>query len=60
VNTLSKVNAFVLDAISVDYLVTRPIQGFHCDMSQSFAKYWKKRSALHVGHRGAGSTHAAK
>lgn len=59
-NTLSKVNAFVLDAMSVDYLVTRPIPGLQCDMSQSFAKYWKKRGALEVGHRGAGSTHAAK
>lgn len=29
-------------------------------MSSSFTKYWKKRSALNVGHRGAGSTHAAK
>ncbi|KAK2883896.1 hypothetical protein Q8A67_017533 [Cirrhinus molitorella] len=46
--------------VRVDYLVTRPIQGFQCDMSQSFAKYWKKRSALDVGHRGAGSTHAPK
>uniref|UniRef100_A0A8C1TZM7 Glycerophosphocholine phosphodiesterase GPCPD1-like n=1 Tax=Cyprinus carpio TaxID=7962 RepID=A0A8C1TZM7_CYPCA len=40
--------------VRVDYLVTRPIQHFQCDMSQSFAKYWKKRSALDVGHRGAG------
>uniref|UniRef100_A0A8C1I112 Glycerophosphocholine phosphodiesterase 1 n=1 Tax=Cyprinus carpio carpio TaxID=630221 RepID=A0A8C1I112_CYPCA len=46
--------------VRVDYLVTRPIQHFQCDMSQSFAKYWKKRSALDVGHRGAGSTHAHK
>uniref|UniRef100_A0A673JI64 Glycerophosphocholine phosphodiesterase GPCPD1-like n=1 Tax=Sinocyclocheilus rhinocerous TaxID=307959 RepID=A0A673JI64_9TELE len=46
--------------VRVDYLVTRPIQGFQCDMSQSFTKYWKKRSALVVGHRGAGSTHAPK
>ncbi|TDH00218.1 hypothetical protein EPR50_G00186110 [Perca flavescens] len=46
--------------VRVDYLVIRPIQSFQCDMSSSFTKYWKKRSTLHVGHRGAGSTHAAK
>ncbi|XP_059212210.1 glycerophosphocholine phosphodiesterase GPCPD1 isoform X2 [Centropristis striata] len=46
--------------VRVDYLVIRPIQGFQCDMSSSFTKYWKKRSTLDVGHRGAGSTHAAK
>ncbi|XP_059368161.1 glycerophosphocholine phosphodiesterase GPCPD1 [Carassius carassius] len=49
-----------LGKVRVDYLVTRPIQDFQCDMSQSFAKYWKKRSPLDVGHRGAGSTHAHK
>ncbi|XP_016429354.1 glycerophosphocholine phosphodiesterase GPCPD1-like [Sinocyclocheilus rhinocerous] len=46
--------------VRVDYLVTRPIQDFQCDMRQSFTKYWKKRSALDVGHRGAGSTLAPK
>ncbi|XP_057208392.1 glycerophosphocholine phosphodiesterase GPCPD1 [Triplophysa rosa] len=44
----------------VDYLVIRPIQGLQCDMRHCFSKYWKKRSALDVGHRGAGSTHAHK
>ncbi|KAM6906708.1 glycerophosphocholine phosphodiesterase GPCPD1 isoform 2-T2 [Lycodopsis pacificus] len=46
--------------VRVDYLVIRPIQGLQCEMSSSFSKYWKKRSTLNVGHRGAGSTHAAK
>ncbi|XP_068565099.1 glycerophosphocholine phosphodiesterase GPCPD1 [Cebidichthys violaceus] len=46
--------------VRVDYLVIRPIQGLQCEMSSSFTKYWKKRSTLNVGHRGAGSTHAAK
>uniref|UniRef100_A0A3Q1DHR8 Glycerophosphocholine phosphodiesterase 1 n=1 Tax=Amphiprion ocellaris TaxID=80972 RepID=A0A3Q1DHR8_AMPOC len=46
--------------VRVDYLVIRPIQGMQCNMSSSFTKYWKKRSTLSVGHRGAGSTHAAK
>ncbi|XP_061563232.1 glycerophosphocholine phosphodiesterase GPCPD1 isoform X2 [Cololabis saira] len=46
--------------VRVDYLVIRPIQGVQCDMSSSFTKHWKKRSTLDVGHRGAGSTCAAK
>ncbi|TNN35762.1 Glycerophosphocholine phosphodiesterase GPCPD1 [Liparis tanakae] len=46
--------------VRVDYLVITPIQGLQCDMSSSFTKYWKKRSTLNVGHRGAGSTHAAR
>lgn len=45
---------------SVDYLVIRPIQGMQCDMSSSYTKYWRKRCTLDVGHRGAGSSHAAK
>ncbi|XP_010880486.2 glycerophosphocholine phosphodiesterase GPCPD1 isoform X1 [Esox lucius] len=50
-----------LGKVRVDYLVIRPIDGIQCDMSSSFTKYWRKRSApLDVGHRGAGSTHAAK
>uniref|UniRef100_A0A8C7SBK2 Glycerophosphocholine phosphodiesterase 1 n=1 Tax=Oncorhynchus mykiss TaxID=8022 RepID=A0A8C7SBK2_ONCMY len=50
-----------LGKVRVDYLVIRPIEGLQCDMSSSFTKYWRKRSApLDVGHRGAGSTHAAK
>ncbi|CAL8315860.1 unnamed protein product [Merluccius merluccius] len=46
--------------VRVDYLVIRPIRGLHCDMNASFTRYWRKRSALDVGHRGAGSTQAAK
>ncbi|XP_041721372.1 glycerophosphocholine phosphodiesterase GPCPD1 isoform X2 [Coregonus clupeaformis] len=50
-----------LGKVRVDYLVIRPIEGLQCDMSSSFTKYWRKRSVpLDVGHRGAGSTHAAK
>ncbi|XP_030577161.1 glycerophosphocholine phosphodiesterase GPCPD1 [Archocentrus centrarchus] len=46
--------------VRVDFLVIRPIQGLQCDMSSSYTKYWKKGSTLDVGHRGSGSTHAAK
>uniref|UniRef100_A0A3Q2PXB9 Glycerophosphocholine phosphodiesterase 1 n=1 Tax=Fundulus heteroclitus TaxID=8078 RepID=A0A3Q2PXB9_FUNHE len=46
--------------VRVDYLVIRPIQGLQWDMSSSYTKHWKKTSTVDVGHRGAGSTHAAK
>ncbi|XP_037837593.1 glycerophosphocholine phosphodiesterase GPCPD1 isoform X2 [Kryptolebias marmoratus] len=46
--------------VRVDYMVIRPIQGLQCDMSTSYTKHWTKRSTVDVGHRGAGSTHAAK
>ncbi|XP_019712033.1 glycerophosphocholine phosphodiesterase GPCPD1 isoform X1 [Hippocampus comes] len=46
--------------VRVDYLVIRPIPGLQCDMSATFSKYWKKGRSLNVGHRGAGSTQAAK
>uniref|UniRef100_A0A671NZF4 Glycerophosphocholine phosphodiesterase GPCPD1-like n=1 Tax=Sinocyclocheilus anshuiensis TaxID=1608454 RepID=A0A671NZF4_9TELE len=51
---MSRNSRQTIGKVRVDYLVTRPIQGFQCDMRQSFTKYWKKRSALDVGHRGAG------
>ncbi|KAM9317481.1 glycerophosphocholine phosphodiesterase GPCPD1-like [Gastrophryne carolinensis] len=45
----------------VDYLLIKPISGFSCDMRSSFSKYWKPRTPLDVGHRGAGnSTTTAK
>ncbi|KAG5276915.1 hypothetical protein AALO_G00111300 [Alosa alosa] len=46
--------------VRVDYLVIRPIKDLQCDMQASFSKYWRKRSTLDVGHRGAGSSHTAK
>ncbi|XP_036437657.1 glycerophosphocholine phosphodiesterase GPCPD1 isoform X4 [Colossoma macropomum] len=57
---MSRNSRQTIGKVRVDYLVIRPIQGFQCDMHQSFSKHWRKRSALDVGHRGAGSTHAAK
>lgn len=57
---MSRNSRQTLGKFQVDYLVIRPIRGLQCDMGRSFSKYWKKRSALDVGHRGAGSTHAAK
>ncbi|GAA6101205.1 glycerophosphocholine phosphodiesterase GPCPD1 isoform X2 [Tachysurus ichikawai] len=57
---MSRSSRQTIGKVRVDYLVIRPIAGFNCDMSQCYTKYWRKRSALDVGHRGAGSTHAAK
>ncbi|XP_017311667.1 glycerophosphocholine phosphodiesterase GPCPD1 isoform X1 [Ictalurus punctatus] len=57
---MSRNSRQTIGKVRVDYLVIRPIQGFICDMNQCYTKYWRKGSALDVGHRGAGSTHAAK
>ncbi|KAJ8275391.1 hypothetical protein COCON_G00100160 [Conger conger] len=58
---MSRISRQTIGKVRVDYLVIRPIKGLMCDMSSCFTKYWRKRSALDVGHRGAGSTrHAAK
>ncbi|XP_062857441.1 glycerophosphocholine phosphodiesterase GPCPD1 [Trichomycterus rosablanca] len=57
---MSRNSRQTIGKVRVDYLVIRPIKDFQCDMSQCFTKYWRKRTALDVGHRGAGSTHAAK
>uniref|UniRef100_A0AAR2IT30 GP-PDE domain-containing protein n=1 Tax=Pygocentrus nattereri TaxID=42514 RepID=A0AAR2IT30_PYGNA len=57
---MSRNSRQTIGKVRVDYLVIRPIQGFQCDMQQSFSKHWRKRRPLDVGHRGAGSTHAAK
>lgn len=42
--------------LAVDYIIIKPIQGYTCDMQASYAKYWKPRTALDVGHRGAGNS----
>jgi hypothetical protein len=39
----------------VDYLIVRPMEGFNCDTSVSYARHWKHTwRGLEVGHRGAG------
>jgi len=43
--------------LKVEYLIIRPIEDFECDMSVSYARYWKHSwRGLEVGHRGAGSS----
>ncbi|XP_075719169.1 glycerophosphocholine phosphodiesterase GPCPD1 isoform X2 [Rhinoderma darwinii] len=50
-----------LGKVRVDYIIIKPILGYSCDMRSSFCKYWKPRTPLDVGHRGAGnSTTTAK
>nr|DBA27127.1 TPA: hypothetical protein GDO54_011303 [Pyxicephalus adspersus] len=50
-----------LGKVRVDYILIKPIQGYSCDLRSSFCKYWKPRTPLDVGHRGAGnSTTTAK
>ncbi|EEB13637.1 conserved hypothetical protein [Pediculus humanus corporis] len=47
--------------ISADYLVIKPIENYTCDMSTSYAKYWKHSlQGLDVGHRGLGTSFKQK
>ncbi|XP_017030662.1 glycerophosphocholine phosphodiesterase GPCPD1 [Drosophila kikkawai] len=44
--------------LTVQYLVIRPLQGFQCDMSKSYERYWRKsRLCMDIGHRGSGKTY---
>lgn len=50
-----------LGKVRVDYIIIKPILAYSCDMRSSFCKYWRPRTPLDVGHRGAGnSTTTAK
>lgn len=42
--------------MEVDYIIIKPLPGYSCDMKSSFSKYWKPRTPLDVGHRGAGNS----
>jgi len=43
-------------SMEVDYIIIKPLPGYSCDMKSSFSKYWKPRTPLDVGHRGAGNS----
>ncbi|XP_035683911.1 glycerophosphocholine phosphodiesterase GPCPD1-like [Branchiostoma floridae] len=45
--------------INVDYLIITPMTGEVCTAEVSFARYWKKRKTLDVGHRGMGNSYTA-
>uniref|UniRef100_A0A8C4SZF6 Glycerophosphocholine phosphodiesterase 1 n=1 Tax=Erpetoichthys calabaricus TaxID=27687 RepID=A0A8C4SZF6_ERPCA len=53
---MSRNSRQTIGKLRVDYIIIRPIEGLACDMSNSYTKYWKARTALDVGHRGAGSS----
>lgn len=43
--------------LTVRYLIIRPLEGFQCDMSTSFERYWRKgHLCMDIGHRGSGKT----
>ncbi|KAH8288506.1 hypothetical protein KR054_004107 [Drosophila jambulina] len=44
--------------LTVQYLVIRPLEGFQCDLSKSYERYWRKsRMCMDIGHRGSGKTY---
>ena len=43
--------------LTIDYLIIKPLKGEACDMTVSYARLWKKRRPLDVGHRGMGSSY---
>ncbi|XP_010221559.1 PREDICTED: glycerophosphocholine phosphodiesterase GPCPD1 [Tinamus guttatus] len=53
---MSRLSRKTIGKVRVDYIVIKPIQGYTCDMQASYAKYWKPRTTLDVGHRGAGNS----
>ncbi|XP_066467085.1 glycerophosphocholine phosphodiesterase GPCPD1 isoform X2 [Tiliqua scincoides] len=53
---MSRLSRKTIGKVRVDYIVIKPIQGYACDMEASYAKYWKPRKGLDVGHRGAGNS----
>lgn len=53
---MSRLSRKTIGKVRVDYIVIKPIQGYECDMEASYAKYWKPRKGLDVGHRGAGNS----
>ncbi|XP_069464369.1 glycerophosphocholine phosphodiesterase GPCPD1 isoform X2 [Ambystoma mexicanum] len=58
---MSRNSRKTIGKVRVDFIVINPIKNYSCDMNSSFSKYWKPRTPLDVGHRGAGnSTTTAK
>ncbi|XP_017120494.1 glycerophosphocholine phosphodiesterase GPCPD1 [Drosophila elegans] len=42
----------------VRYLVIRPLESSHCDLSHSYERYWRKsRLCMNIGHKGSGNTY---
>ncbi|XP_078605186.1 glycerophosphocholine phosphodiesterase GPCPD1-like isoform X2 [Branchiostoma floridae x Branchiostoma japonicum] len=49
----------LIGQINVDYLIITPMAGEVCTAEVSYARYWKKRKTLDVGHRGMGNSYTA-
>ncbi|KAH1172721.1 glycerophosphocholine phosphodiesterase GPCPD1 [Mauremys mutica] len=53
---MSRSSRKTIGKVRVDYIIIKPISGYSCDMKASYAKYWRPRSTIDVGHRGAGNS----
>ncbi|TFK08692.1 N-acetylglucosamine-6-sulfatase [Platysternon megacephalum] len=53
---MSRSSRKTIGKVRVDYIIIKPIAGYSCDMEASYAKYWRPRTTLDVGHRGAGNS----
>ncbi|XP_019371744.1 PREDICTED: glycerophosphocholine phosphodiesterase GPCPD1 [Gavialis gangeticus] len=53
---MSRISRKTIGKVRVDYIIIKPIVGYSCNMKASYAKYWKPRTTLDVGHRGAGNS----
>uniref|UniRef100_A0A8W4FNR5 Glycerophosphocholine phosphodiesterase 1 n=1 Tax=Sus scrofa TaxID=9823 RepID=A0A8W4FNR5_PIG len=53
---MSRNSRKTIGKVRVDYIIIKPLPGYGCDMKSSFSKYWKPRTPLDVGHRGAGNS----
>ncbi|XP_032634957.1 glycerophosphocholine phosphodiesterase GPCPD1 isoform X2 [Chelonoidis abingdonii] len=53
---MSRSSRKTIGKVRVDYIIIKPISGYSCDMQASYAKYWRPRTTLDVGHRGAGNS----
>uniref|UniRef100_A0A8C3XM63 Glycerophosphocholine phosphodiesterase 1 n=1 Tax=Chelydra serpentina TaxID=8475 RepID=A0A8C3XM63_CHESE len=53
---MSRISRKTIGKVRVDYIIIKPIPGYSGDMKNSYAKYWRPRTTLDVGHRGAGNS----
>lgn len=53
---MSRNSRKTIGKVRVDYIIIKPLPEYNCDMKSSFSKYWKPRTPLDVGHRGAGNS----
>ncbi|XP_017041221.1 glycerophosphocholine phosphodiesterase GPCPD1 [Drosophila ficusphila] len=45
----------------VRYLIIKPLENFHCDLSRSYERYWRTgQLCMNIGHKGSGNTYRLK